>query len=91
MILGRVTGTVVSTIEHPFYDGHKQLIVRYLKADGGYDGEKYVIALDLVGAGVGETVLVQDEGNSARQVLKTGPTGPVRSLIVGIVDDVDVA
>jgi len=91
VILGRVTGTVVSTIEHPFYDGHKQLIVRYLKADGGYDGEKYVIALDLVGAGVGETVLVQDEGNSARQVLKTGPTGPVRSLIVGIVDDVDVA
>lgn len=90
MILGRVTGTVVATIEHPFYDGHKQLIVRYLKPDGRFDGEKYVIALDLVGAGVGEVVLVQDEGNSARQILACGPSGPVRSLIVGIVDDIDV-
>ena len=90
MILGRVTGTVVSTVQHPFYDGKKQLLVRYLKPDGALDGDKYVLAVDLhaVGAGVGDTVIVMDEGNSARQILSAGPTGPVRSVIVGIVDAV---
>ena len=87
MILGRVCGTVVSTIEHPFYDGRKQLIVRYVTPDGAFDGDRYVIAVDLVGAGVGETVIVEDEGNSARQLLGA-KDGPVRSVIVGIVDEV---
>jgi ethanolamine utilization protein EutN len=87
MILGRVCGTVVSTVEHPFYDGKKQLIVRASLPDGSFDGDKYVIAVDLVGAGVGETVLVLDEGNSARQLLDA-TDGPVRSVIVGIVDEV---
>jgi ethanolamine utilization protein EutN len=88
MILGRVCGTVVSTVEHPFYDGRKQLIVRAITPDGAFDGEKYVVAVDLVGAGVGETVLVKDEGNSARQLLDAVPNGPVRSVIVGIVDEI---
>jgi ethanolamine utilization protein EutN len=87
VILGRVAGTVVSSVEHPFYDGHKQLIVRTVQPDGSYDGEKYVVAVDLVGAGVGETVLVIDEGNSARQLLGA-KDGPVRSVVVGIVDEV---
>jgi ethanolamine utilization protein EutN len=90
MILGRVCGTVVSAVEHPFYDGKKQLIVRHTNPDGGFDGEKYVIAVDLVGAGVGETVLVEDEGNSARQLLGA-KDGPVRSVVVGIVDEVSEA
>jgi ethanolamine utilization protein EutN len=87
MILGRVCGTVVSTIEHPFYDGKKQLIVRAVTPDGAFDGDRYVVAVDLVGAGVGETVIVEDEGNSARQLLGA-KDGPVRSVIVGIVDEV---
>jgi ethanolamine utilization protein EutN len=87
VILGRVCGTIVSTVQHPFYAGRKQLIVRASAPDGSFDGEKYVIAVDLVGAGVGETVLVEDEGNSARQLLDA-PNGPVRSVIVGIVDQV---
>lgn len=86
MILGRVCGTVVATQQHAFYRGRTQLLVRYTLPDGSFDGEKYVIALDLVGAGEGETVLVKDEGNSARQILGTDANGPVRSLIVGIVD-----
>jgi len=88
MILGKVCGTVVATIEHPFYDGKKQLIVRATNPDGSFEGERYVIAIDLVGAGVGETVLVEDEGNSARQLMNAVPNGPVRSVIVGIVDEV---
>jgi ethanolamine utilization protein EutN len=87
MILGRVCGTVVSTIQHPFYQGKKQLMVRACTPDGAFDGERYVIAVDLVGAGVGETVLVEDEGNSARQLLGV-KDAPVRSVIVGIVDEV---
>jgi ethanolamine utilization protein EutN len=88
VILGKVCGTVVSTVEHPFYDGRKQLIVRATLPDGSFDGEKYVIAVDLVGAGVGETVLVEDEGTSARQLTGTAPSGPIRSVILGIVDEV---
>ena len=91
MNLGKVIGTVVSAQQHPFYDGHKQLLVRYTLPDGTYDAGRYVIALDMVDAGVGETVLIQDEGNSARQMLGTDAYGPVRSLVVGIVDDVDVS
>ena len=87
MILGRVCGTVVSTVQHPFYDGKKQLMVRACTPDGAFDGEKYVIAVDIVGAGVGEMVIVEDEGNSARQMLGV-TNAPVRSLIVGIVDEV---
>ena len=87
MILGLVCGTVVSTIQHPFYRGRKQLIVRAITPDGAFDGEKYVVAVDLVGAGVGETVLVEDEGNSARQLLDVAHA-PIRSVVVGIVDQV---
>lgn len=87
MILGRVTGTVVATVQHPFYRGRKQLIVRACTPEGGFDGESYVVAVDLVGAGVGELVIVEDEGNSARQLLDA-PNAPVRSVVVGIVDQV---
>ena len=88
MILGVVTGTVVSTVQHPFYQGRKQLVVRAIDPDGQADGQRYVVAVDLVGAGQGQTVVVQDEGNSARQLLDAVPNGPVRSVIVGIVDEV---
>lgn len=88
MILGRVVGTVVSTIEHPFYDGKKQLIVRAVGPDGAFDGDKYVVAVDLVGAGVGEMVVVEDEGTSARQLLDAEKTAPVRSVVLGVVDQV---
>ena len=88
MILGRVTGTVVSTMQHSFYQGRKQLIVRAILPDGAFDGEKYVIAVDQVGAGVGQTVLVKDEGNSARQLLELDKSAPVRSVIIAIVDEV---
>jgi ethanolamine utilization protein EutN len=90
MNIGRVCGTIVSTVQHSFYDGRKQLIVRYTLPDGSFDGDKYVIAVDLVGAGIGQTVLVQDEGNSARQLL-SAKDGPIRSVIIGIVDDIHLS
>ena len=87
MILGRVCGTVVSSVQHPFYAGRKQLIVCATTPDGSLDENRYVIAVDMVGAGIGQTVLVQDEGNSARQMIGV-KDAPVRSLIVAIVDEV---
>jgi ethanolamine utilization protein EutN len=86
MMLGIVTGTVVCTVQHPFYEGRKQLIVSRCGSDNVVDVTDYVVAIDMVGAGVGEMVLVQDEGTSARQVLGEAAHAPVRALVVGIVD-----
>jgi microcompartment protein CcmK/EutM len=85
MKLGKVAGTVVSTISHPIYDGRKLLLCDLLDADGADTGG-YLICVDAVGAGHGETVLIIDEGNSARQVVGD-PTAPIRAVIVGIVDE----
>ena len=52
---------------------------------GEPDGN-YVIAVDTVAGGPGETVLILDEGTSARQILEV-PGGPVRALIVGVIDE----
>jgi microcompartment protein CcmK/EutM len=88
MIIGTVRGNIVSTINHPFYDGKKMMIVE--KEDFAGKPGGYLIAIDGgVGVGVGERVLVIDEGNSARQVVKN-KDAPLRSIIVGIVDRIDV-
>lgn len=84
MKVGRVVGTVVSTINAPVLDGRRLLTCDLLDANGDPDGT-YLICVDAVGAGAGETVLIVDEGNSARQVL-SDPAAPVRSVVVGIVD-----
>ncbi len=86
MILGTVTGTIHSTIQHPFYAARRLLLVEREDGSGRPTGT-YLIAVDSVDAGVGDRVLVLDEGTGARQVL-TSADGPVRSVIVGIVDDV---
>jgi ethanolamine utilization protein EutN len=86
MILARVTGRLVSTIHHPGMDGRKLLVLDKLD-DRGQPTGGYLIAVDAAGAGAGETVIVLDEGNGARQILG-GSDLPVRSVVVGIVDDV---
>ena len=88
MKIARVVGTVVSTIEHPAFEGRTLLVCDLLGQGGEPDGG-YVLASDTVGAGAGETVLLIDEGNSARQVVGL-ETAPIRSLVVGIVDEVQV-
>ncbi len=86
MILGRVIGSITSTINHPFYDGRKLMVVEKTDAAGAPLAD-YLIAIDVVDAGPGERVLVLDEGNGARQVLASA-NGPVRSVIIGIIDHV---
>ncbi|MEJ2582805.1 MAG: EutN/CcmL family microcompartment protein [Acidobacteriota bacterium] len=85
MKIGRVAGTVVSTICVPVFENRKLLLVDLLDTDGKATGTD-LIAVDVVGAGAGETVLVLDEGNGARQVLEA-PDAPVRAVVVGVIDE----
>jgi ethanolamine utilization protein EutN len=88
MKIGQVTGTVVSTIHLPIMTGKRMLLVDLLDLSGRATGD-YVIAIDTVDAGAGETVLILDEGTGARQVLGE-PDAPIRAVVVGIVDEVSV-
>lgn len=88
MILGKVTGTVVTTIGHEDYKNRRLLVVQPLLLPGEEPGGDF-IALDSTHAGVGDTVLVNREGNGARQVLGN-PDACVISVIVGIVDSLSI-
>ena len=90
MYIGRVSGTVVATIKNELYEGRKLLVVDKLDLEHGQPSGKYDIAVDMVQAGVGDRVLVLDEGNSARQVVDREPNGAIRAVIVGIVDEVKI-
>ena len=86
MYIGKVIGTVVATIKIDHLDGRKLLLVYQLDLRGEETGS-YDIAVDVVQAGPGDTVLVIDEGNGARQILGLDP-GAIRAVIVGVVDEV---
>jgi ethanolamine utilization protein EutN len=85
MKVGRVMGNVVSTINHEFFDGERLLLVKLI--DNAQDTDDYLICTDVVGAGSDEVVLILDEGSSARTIYGID-TGPIRSVVVGIVDDI---
>lgn len=87
MKVGTVVGTVVSTINIPLLESHRLLLCHVQDIDGQADG--YTIAVDVVDAGVGETVLILDEGNSARQILGLD-WGAIRAVVVGVVDELVV-
>ena len=88
MKIGRVVGTVVSTINAPFFDGRRLLLCDLLDTAGRATGS-YTIAVDAVDAGAGETVLILDEGNSARQVF-AAEDAPIRAAVVGVIDELVV-
>ncbi|MCU0505126.1 MAG: EutN/CcmL family microcompartment protein [Chloroflexi bacterium] len=83
MLLGRVVGTVVATRKEPQIEGWKLLLVRQVDAENR-DAGGYVVAVDAVGAGVGETVLYAS-GSSARQTEATRDR-PCDAVIMAIVD-----
>ncbi|MEX1296305.1 MAG: EutN/CcmL family microcompartment protein [Candidatus Limnocylindrales bacterium] len=86
MKLGRVVGNVTSTINAVDFEDRTLLLVDLVGPDGTASGG-YQIAVDSIGAGAGETVLLLDEGNGARQVLGA-PGAPIRTVVIGIVDEV---
>lgn len=88
MKIAQVAGTVVSPISHEFFEGQRLLLCDLIDpADREGEPTGYLIAVDVVNAGVGDQVLICDEGTSARQIFGIS-TGPIRSVIVGIVDEV---
>ena len=88
MFVGRVIGEVVSTIKHASLRGRKLLVVEKTDTTGRVLGESQ-LAVDSVDAGVGDLVLVVDEGGSAAIV--TGlPNPPIRTVIVGVIDRIDI-
>jgi len=86
--LGKVIGSVVSTIKHEAYQSSKLLLVQPLDLSLRAEGPA-VVAIDTVGAGAGETVVFVDEGRAARDILPYKRV-PVRTLVVGIVDQLDL-
>ena len=89
MILADVIGTVVSPVQIPVLEGRKLLLLRPVSPDGGSTGQAR-IGIDTIGAGIGDRVLVIQEGNSYRQILEE-PQGAVKTVIVGFVDEVEMA
>jgi ethanolamine utilization protein EutN len=89
MFLARVVGNVVSTIKHESYAGTKLMLVQPITPEGEDDGDS-LLAVDTVGAGVGERVVVLRQGIAAAQVLGIDRP-PIRSVIAGIVDEIHLA
>ncbi len=100
MLLGRVEGTVVCTEKHPELHAEKLMCVRPVDERGAPMGE-LIVAVDRAQAGAGDHVLLMREGSGCRQI-KGRDRGinvdkavkelvPIRSMIVGIVDDVSLS
>ena len=88
MFLAEVVGTIVSPVQHPVLAGERLLLVCVLRPDGTPAGRTR-IALDRARAGVGERVLVVDEGNAARQLVGR-ENAPIKTVIVGVVDSIEL-
>ena len=90
MRLCRVIGNVTATVKHPAFAGRTLLVVQPLDEHGADTGDSFV-AVDHAQAGPGDRVLVLTEGNGVRQILRQGDQVPIRSIVVGVVDAVDLA
>lgn len=88
MLIAKVIGTLVSTQKHRTFEGAKLLLVQPLNLDDTPRGD-FVLAVDGVGAGVHEKVLIVLEGRAAGEALGT-KGAPVDAAIVGIIDEVDL-
>lgn len=88
MIVARVVGNVWATRKHPSLEGKKLLLVQPIDEIKGTKNGPVQLAIDEnAGAGIGDAVLVLDEGSSCRQILGT-KRGPTRMIIAGVIDQV---
>jgi microcompartment protein CcmK/EutM len=86
MIIGKVVGTVVTTLSHAHYKNRRLLVVQPMVMPGDTPSDDF-LAIDNTHAGIGDTVLVNREGSGARQVLQN-PDACIISVIVGIIDSI---
>jgi len=87
MILGKVIGNIVSTIRAVGYDSKTILVIQPIDPSGNPKGKTF-LAIDTVQAGVGDTVITLDEGNSAKTAIKEPKTFTIKVVVVGIVDHI---
>ena len=87
MILGKVIGNIVSTERAVGYDKKTILIIQPIDPGGNPTGKTY-LAIDTVQAGVGDTVITLDEGNSGREAIKEPEIFTVKLVVIGIVDHI---
>ena len=88
MFMARVVGDIVSSHRHEHLGQKKLLLLRRLDLAGAEEGNE-IIALDVIGVGVGERVLVVQEGNAARTLFNDKRI-PVQAVVVGVVDRADI-
>jgi ethanolamine utilization protein EutN len=86
VIIARVIGDVVATQKHASHEGRKILLVQPLDLEGNERGDA-VLALDAVDAGIGDRVLVVQEGWSAMTAVER-PQSPIDVAIVGVIDEI---
>ncbi|MCX7876869.1 MAG: EutN/CcmL family microcompartment protein [Melioribacteraceae bacterium] len=89
MILGIVKGNLVSTIKNEYLRGHKLLLISQIDINGNLLDKQEVIALDLVDAGIGDKVIVVQEGDAIQQMLGHS-NAPVNTMIICVVDNIEV-
>jgi ethanolamine utilization protein EutN len=88
MLIARVVGELTATRKHPSHEGRSVLLVQPLNLDGSLRGDP-VVALDAVGAGIGDKVLLVTEGFSAMTAVDR-PQSPIDMAVVGFIDRVDL-
>jgi ethanolamine utilization protein EutN len=84
MQIGRVVGHAVSTVKHPTLSGWRMLLVQLLAVDGGPDGEP-LLAIDHLGAAAGTSVILTNDGASARELVGA-KNSPIRWMVIGMCD-----
>jgi microcompartment protein CcmK/EutM len=88
MLIGKVIGEIVATRKHPSHEGQKILYVQIINLDGSDRGNP-VLAFDAVDAGVGDRVLMTQEGWSAMTSVGK-PASPIDMAVIGVIDQVEL-
>lgn len=89
MILARVDGAIVTTVCHPSMVGHRTIVCQPLDEQGREEGAP-ILAVDPLGAGHHQRVLISTDGSNTREHVKD-PKSPLRNLILAIVDEKEKA
>jgi microcompartment protein CcmK/EutM len=87
MLLARVEGNVTATRKHPSFEGWRWVICQPINGAGQPEGVPQV-AIDALGAGMHQQVIISSDGSAARAAVKD-PKSPARWLVVGIVDELE--
>jgi ethanolamine utilization protein EutN len=89
MLLAKVCGNIVSTPKNKYLIGHKLLVIKTIDINGNILSDRDLIALDLVDAGISDTVIVVQEGDAVQQILGHS-NAPVNTMIIGVVDNIEI-